>query len=634
MNSGNKKGHRVVSSSTATTTKIDTQTTSSTIGTGSVSIFGLGSVQFSGISTNTPTLPFRHAGEQKKGHGGFADKLIIGIDFGTTYTGIAYAYASKPEEIRVIKEWEGDYTIGCNDFTKAPSLMKYTSAESNEYTWGYHINVNEPGVIRGIKLDLDPGRRDFYKKSGSAADATGNIAVQLEHTASIEQAHLYKTTVDIVSDYIRAAYTYALSQIRTQSIGGFVDGLKKEFAVTVPAIWSEEAKTSTLLAVRKAHIDFRVLSPADLITEPEAAALCVFHAFSKTGLKIGDTFLLCDAGGGTVDLVSYKVKATKPKLELEEIVEPSGGAVGSMMLNVAFDNYLKNALGDAQYEEFFKSDCYKYHEAMAKFESSMKPRFNGAQEWDEKAKRFGKISFGEVTIKDDPQKCISKGHLTVTGKTLFDIFDPLVTEIENLVTAQLNSVKAKGGASTKCIFLVGGFGASPYLQKRLKALAGESIDVIYPPDAWSAVVRGAVLSKIPNVISVVACVAARSYGVRANVVFHPHEHTLKAASHKYFDYFENTWRIPMMEWSVLKGEELDREKEWSVDFFRAIPLDYKDEDLLFECELEECDATFPSQYPWEGRPPSLSSLPALPSHSLDRPPVPPSFTHSNKLQVG
>jgi len=85
------------------------------------------------------------------------------------------------------------------------------------------------------------------------------------------------------------------------------------------------------------------------------------------------------------------------------------------MLNIAFDNYLKHTLGEAQYEEFFKSDCYKYFDAMAKFESSMKPLFNGAQEWDEKAKRVKKISFGEVTIQDDPEKNISKGHLTVTG---------------------------------------------------------------------------------------------------------------------------------------------------------------------------------------------------------------------------
>jgi len=86
-----------------------------------------------------------------------------------------------------------------------------------------------------------------------------------------------------------------------------------------------------------------------------------------------------------------------------------------MMLNVAFDNFLKQILGEAKYEEFFESDCYKYHEAMAKFEGRMKPRFNGAQDWDEKAKPFGKISFGDVTIEDDPEKNISSGQLTVTG---------------------------------------------------------------------------------------------------------------------------------------------------------------------------------------------------------------------------
>jgi len=121
--------------------------------------------------------------------------------------------------------------------------MKYAGSEYNEYTWGYHVNTNERGVIRGIKLSLSPGVHTFYNKLGSSIDPADNNEVQFEPS---ELARLYKSTVEIVSDYIRAAYTYALSQIRTESIGGYMDELKKEFAVTVPAIWSDQAKTRML----------------------------------------------------------------------------------------------------------------------------------------------------------------------------------------------------------------------------------------------------------------------------------------------------------------------------------------------------------------------------------------------------
>lgn len=40
-------------------------------------------------------------------------------------------------------------------------------------------------------------------------------------------------------------------------------------------------------------------------------------------LKIGDAFILCDAGGGTVDLISYEITKIEP-LELRELVKGTG----------------------------------------------------------------------------------------------------------------------------------------------------------------------------------------------------------------------------------------------------------------------------------------------------------------------
>lgn len=128
---------------------------------------------------------------------------------------------------------------------KVPSLIKYTNPESLDHTWGYHIDVTEPGAIRGIKLSLDPGKRDFFLGSRSPTDESANIIVQSQYTT--EQDHLNKGTIDIVSDYIGSAYRSAIAQIRSQNMEGRVDNAKKEFTLTVPAIWSEQAKTSTLL---------------------------------------------------------------------------------------------------------------------------------------------------------------------------------------------------------------------------------------------------------------------------------------------------------------------------------------------------------------------------------------------------
>ena len=60
-----------------------------------------------------------------------------------------------------------------------------------------------------------------------------------------------------------------------------------------------------------------------IIKEPEAAALYTLHALDFT-LNVGDAFVLCDAGGGTVDLISYEVEDVSPRLLLKELVPGTG----------------------------------------------------------------------------------------------------------------------------------------------------------------------------------------------------------------------------------------------------------------------------------------------------------------------
>ena len=67
--------------------------------------------------------------------------------------------------------------------------------------------------------------------------------------------------------------------------------------VTVPAIWTDKAKDLTRKAALAAGIPDNRLK---LITEPEAAALYCATICVEVGLKVGDRFLVCDAGGGTV----------------------------------------------------------------------------------------------------------------------------------------------------------------------------------------------------------------------------------------------------------------------------------------------------------------------------------------------
>ena len=41
-------------------------------------------------------------------------------------------------------------------------------------------------------------------------------------------------------------------------------------------------------------------------------------------LNLGDAFVVCDAGGGTVDLISYEVVGLSPNLQVKELVPGTG----------------------------------------------------------------------------------------------------------------------------------------------------------------------------------------------------------------------------------------------------------------------------------------------------------------------
>ena len=82
-----------------------------------------------------------------------------------------------------------------------------------------------------------------------------------------------------------------------------------------------------------------------IISEPEAAALYALDAINPHDLKVGNTFVLCDAGGGTVDLITYTVSSLKPILKLSEATPGTGSMCGASFLNRKFQEFMESRLG-------------------------------------------------------------------------------------------------------------------------------------------------------------------------------------------------------------------------------------------------------------------------------------------------
>ena len=67
----------------------------------------------------------------------------------------------------------------------------------------------------------------------------------------------------------------------------------REYIITVPAIWTDRAQARTRICAVKAG-----MGDLQIISEPEAAGIFAINTMPNIGLEVGDTFVLCDAGGG------------------------------------------------------------------------------------------------------------------------------------------------------------------------------------------------------------------------------------------------------------------------------------------------------------------------------------------------
>ena len=84
------------------------------------------------------------------------------------------------------------------------------------------------------------------------------------------------------------------------------------------------------------------IGPVKLIKEPEAAALYTLHYMGDKGLDVGDAFVICDAGGGTVDLISYEIMSLQP-FELKELVKASGAWKKKIPLGIRYISWHANS---------------------------------------------------------------------------------------------------------------------------------------------------------------------------------------------------------------------------------------------------------------------------------------------------
>lgn len=534
------------------------------------------------------------------------DAIIIGIDFGTTYSGVAWCYTGDPERIRVIKNWPGNN----KNLEKVETLLSYSVRNTERYKWGFEVQQDSSTPIAWFKLLLNDQKQSssFGKQLSNQIgyDVDDVQLKQLQDTfATIPSG---KEPVDLVEDYLKALQQHTLSVIKKAYPKAFVDqldiGTPIKYCLTVPAVWSDKAKNLTLKAAHAAGMG-KNGSRIRLVTEPEAAAIHCLKSFQETEncLKVGNIYVVADCGGGTVDLISYKVTNTKPHLEVKECAVGTGGFCGSTSLNRRFEQLVKKRIGSTYYTGM---TAQARNVTLNHFDQFLKPTFLPTTDSNIDEDFEVEIFYCPVPgLQNDSNKGIQGGFLVLTSDELQTIFQPTFNEIQKLVQAQVTASESRNTDSVTGILLVGGFGSSEYLRQHLESnIQSKSggITILQPNDAWTAIVRGAVidgtvahesekLSAIRSRGMVQSRIARFSYGTECSMLFIPGIHP---NSHKfYWEHYGEFYCRNRMSWFIKKGEEIPDHIPIRSDFYRTNSIGTPTSEYIYAETIYCCDLDGP-----------------------------------------
>ncbi|KAK3368365.1 hypothetical protein B0H63DRAFT_514992 [Podospora didyma] len=487
-------------------------------------------------------------------------KVIVGLDFGTTYSGLSWVLSNrtKVDDVEIVKSWPNSP----GTVAKVPTVVAYASENRNDKM---HLTEDKFGFcVTGdmksyswtkLLLDQDAlANTEFDKPSLKHYFGSGLMALPRGKSAQ-----------DVCTDYMRFLYDCLIQRLEAKSVKLRITPM--EVWLTVPAIWSDKAKQATILAARSAGFASRnyMGDTISVITEPEAAALTVLKPKLDVNVKtMSKNILVCDAGGGTVDITCYTVDSQKGRPVFKELPDCDAGAkCGSTAIDRGFDNWMTKRFG-AAYTSLNNNHRGPRSNFMRSFECA---KFNFIGLDDDTPFIVYPIN---MNAPDSDNYDSGMRDVCLTAKDMQRLFGPVVKSVIELIDNQIRVAKNATGQHIEEIFLVGGFGDSKYLNDKIKEWClPMGIQLTCPTNCQTAVVTGAALRGLFG-LKPTSRICRRHYGYS---LLMPFRHGIDDVSTMYTSPWDDKlYSIGRLKW-VAKKASLDGNTDfindicWTLDNF-------------------------------------------------------------------
>ncbi|CAI2171546.1 4975_t:CDS:2 [Funneliformis geosporum] len=403
-------------------------------------------------------------------------RVVVGLDFGTTYSGFAYCHVSEKNIPCSHDLWHGE-----RGQLKTNTVLQYDDEYNKVKLWG------APALIKkSNRRDTNRTNRKENKPVELFKLHLGDIMNKFKPILPVE----YKKAI---IDYLREIGKVIKETVATRwsSFDYFEHVL---LILCVPAEFSEKSKAIMRICAYSAGLIKEECSvKLQFTTEPEAAAVfCMKDSLKQHALdQPGTNFMIVDCGGGTVDLTVRKLINDE---QLGEITERAGDFCGSAFIDAEFITYLREKLGDKPIDSLIENHYRQMQYMIQQFCKSGKIPFMG----DDPSFLY------ELDIRDtipelkqyitdeNVKKALDKSDwiVEIDFETMKLIFEPVIQKILLMIKAQLDNAQETCSA----MFLVGGFSESKYLQKRIKEEFLHRVkNISVPIQPMAAIARGAAI---------------------------------------------------------------------------------------------------------------------------------------------
>ncbi|KAJ7191515.1 hypothetical protein O6H91_Y179200 [Diphasiastrum complanatum] len=450
-------------------------------------------------------------------------KIVVGLDFGTTFSGFSFLHRSCPEKIYTFYEWPSLDKVLADSYCKTLTSLWYVrnmdSGLEEVKDWGASALVNYTEELKRSSSSTGCGRALASGSEMNSLQSTGeyhcNFKLHLARLSKISCPEVLPDrrldTKKLIADYLREMSILILKELQNK-FGPHIEKEDIQWCITVPAIWEEDAKRAMTDCSEMAGLVHGILCndrscsphPLKVALEPEAASIYCLMNVKDHKLSKGDKFMVVDIGGGTVDLVIHQKTGLGSSLKVKEVTCSTGLVCGGTFVDNDFWEFLENEVGCltevAGSDSFIKLDIKK--------------------QWDSLKRSFDELSMFDLDI---PSKLAEAwedydSRLGIPARSSYDAIELSYDDLQKFFYPTVHKVLGLMEESfiegLEVIMVVGGFSASPYMMKRIREKFGRRVRaIIRPPNPGSAICCGAAVLGLGEEM-IMSRIAKKTYGVK------------------------------------------------------------------------------------------------------------------------